>query len=264
MADQTRLTFTLKGNEKDGGDVRARDFASFLDSVLHCLRQVERLVGTKAEVVYRITDLQHGSAAITLEADSETEVLSLGVVSLFLDSAQSLTGGEPPPIQLDRQALEAFSGLAAPLRHHVKAIAIEGPNRRFEITSRIRERVEGLLGEDIGTYDTLSGYLDALNVHAEPIFYLYPPTGSRGIRCFFPPSNLDDVKSALAGYVTVTGEFLYQARETFPIRIDVQEFEINPPADTLPRLRSLVGALPRLPEGMTSVEFVRARRDAQA
>jgi len=262
VSERTRVTFTLQGNEKDDGNVRARDFASFLDSVLACLRQLERLVGaSRDKVVYRITDLQHGSAGITLEAVGDDEEVPSSVVALFLDSAESLVAGRVAPPQLDRPALEAFRGLAAPLRHHVTAIAVEGPDRRFDITRSIQDAVEGMLGDDVATFDSLSGYLDALNIHAEPVFYLYPPTVARGIRCFFAPSVLEKVTGALARYVTVTGEFLYHARETFPVRIDVQLFEVNPSTDNLPRLRSLIGSLPGLPEGLTSEAYVRARRD---
>ncbi len=266
MALAARLAFKLQGHDRDEGRVRAHDFASFLDSVLACLRQVEKLTGAKDQIVYRITDLQQSSAVIAFEAVPVTEApdLTQSVISLFARGAQSLERGTSPPEVFDRPTLERFRALAAPLHRHVTSIAVETPYGNFDISRRIQEAVDKLLGQDVASFDTVSGYLDAVNVHVDAIFFLYPPTGTRGIRCYFSPSNLAEVKEAITRYVTVTGAFLYHAKETFPVRIDVHELAINPSAEALPRLRSFLGVRPNLTGGLESASYVRSLRDAEA
>jgi hypothetical protein len=109
-----------------------------------------------------------------------------------------------------------------------------------------------------------SGFVDALNVHKEPVFYLYPTIGPR-VACQFDPQwLLDQVRGAIRRYTTVYGLLEYAEGSPFPDRLVVDRIEVNPPVSELPTLASLHGIAPQLAGGVDSVTYVRRLRDAEA
>lgn len=126
-----------------------------------------------------------------------------------------------------------------------------------EQIARLQKKPSAAIGEE-------TGFLDALNVHDELIFYLYPSGFSERVACYFTSELLDVVRPAVKHYVTVRGRMMYLPDSLFPSRVDVNALDIHAPPDKLPTLTSLIGAAPDLIGGLDSVTFVRRLRDAEA
>lgn len=260
------VSFHLEGSRQDGGLVRMQDFVDWLDHVLVCLRRLERSRQNPAETVYKITKLSASSAAVTLEAESETDrhTTARAVVTDFLKGAQAVEKGQVSRLPFDTETKAAFATLAAPLRRQLRRVTITSGSTKISlkpeqaIAAPSQPKIESI---SVSSY---SGFIDALNVHSDPIFYLYPTAGPNRIPCAFDTALLDDLRQAIKRYTTVYGAFEYGADSPFPERIVVDRVEINPPEDSLPTLSSLFGVAPALTRGLDSVAYVRQRRDAGA
>ncbi len=262
----TRLSFVLEGSKSDGGLVRASDFADWLDGVLLCLRRLEGAATSRVETVYRIAGLSTGSAVLELEVASEADEheLATTITGDFLKGMEGLQAGRIASLPFDSDTKAAFAKLARPLRRQLRRVTVRSAGRQIairpdDVVSVLYEpKIEAV---SVGAH---SGFVDAVNVHRDPLFYLYPTTGPR-IACQFDPQLLlESVRSAIKRYVTVYGLAEYAADDPYPSRIVIDRIEINPPEHELTTLAALFGSVPDLTGGVDSVTFVRRQRDAEA
>ena len=266
-SNPTRISFELKGSREDATLVRAEDFVDWLDGVLACFKRLAQARESDVEAVYRVTHLALGSAVIELEATSESDgnVTADTIATDFVRGIDALRAGQLAATPFELETKRAFANLGRPLRRALREVKVTAgissvslDAERFE-SATISEAVEAVA---TGSY---SGFIEALNVHARPVFYLYPVSGPSRIPCHFDQSLLlDTLRRALKRYTTVHGLMEYAPGSVFPSRIVVEHIEINPPDDELPTLRSLFGAAPQLTDGLDSVTFVRLQRDAEA
>lgn len=260
-----RVSFRLEGSSHDGGLVRASDFLDWFDRVLQCLRRLERGRPGRLETIYRIAELRAGSAVVELEAVSEADqdITASAVVADFLRGAEALEKGQLRKLPFDVETKAAFAALASPLRRQLRQVTITSGSSSVSLKPEqvsavsIDDRVSSI---SVSSY---SGFVDAINVHKDPIFYLYPTTGPSRVPCVFDHALLDDLRNAIKRYTTVFGTFEFVAGSPFPERIVVDRIEVNPPEDELPTLRSLFGVAPQLTRGIDSVTYVRRQRDAE-
>lgn len=89
----------------------------------------------------------------------------------------------------------------------------------------------------------ISGRLEAVSIHREHKFTLYPPLEGEEVDCIFQPGDLEKVLLALGKNVTVHGMLYYSKSKSFPVRVKVRSYEVMPEADDLPTLLDLRGAL---------------------
>ncbi len=260
------IGFRLEGSVEDGGRVRFRDLLDFLQRLRGALKRLEETVtgSERSTVYYRVVDMEVSSAAITLEAvpeeleqDPTSEIL--GRVDTGL---AAIVENQPTPPWFDRELLETFKGLTAPLRRHVRGIHIVRPNRTFTLGHQFEISIDRILGEDITSVGSISGFLDAINVHGVRHFHIYPLIGPTKVLCVFPEKLLSDVRKGLKRHVNVSGVLRYKMNEAFPHQIDVESIEALPLAEELPTLRSLRGIAPEATGALDSVTFVRRLRDA--
>ena len=123
--------------------------------------------------------------------------------------------------------------------------------------------IDRLLGPESIQTGSISGKLDAINVHNKVNkFYLYPAIGPKKVMCRFPENMVREAIGAIQGHIEVTGTFKYRRRDFFPYEIEVDKFQLFPPISELPSLMSLRGIAPDATGGLDSVAFVRERRDA--
>jgi hypothetical protein len=108
----------------------------------------------------------------------------------------------------------------------------------------------------------VSGFIDVINVHREPVFYLYPSDGPR-IACRFDRTYLDDARRALRQYCRVHGLLTFTESSPHPVRVDVERIEVAAPTAARRSLRSFVGSVPNLTGGIEAVEYLRRLRDAE-
>jgi hypothetical protein len=245
--------------------VRVQDFVDWLENALVCLRHLERAIPGRSETIYRVSKLSLGSATIEIEARSEGDQHSSAsaIVDGFLQGAEAIKKGKLAETPFDMETKTAFARLLTPLRRQLRGVTITADSAEVALRAEqassmvVQERVQAV---SVGSY---SGFIDALNVHKQPVFYLYPTSGPVRIPCEFDQTLLDDLRGAIKRYTTVFGAIEYPVESPFPSRIVVDRVEINPPEEHLPTLRSLYGSAPDLTRGLDSVTYVRRQRDAE-
>ena len=240
-----RVEFRLEGETADDGLVRAHDFVAFMESFVAVLRKLQDN-RESSEIVYRIAALSIGSAAGALEvqsiADEDAEAES--IVGRFLEGSTALASGVFPEGRFEPDVERAFVALAAPLRKHVRTISFRADSDTVTIRRSSFDRVALTPVTTSEAMGSMDGRVDAVNVHKEPIFYLYPVSGPNRILCQLDRAMMEDLRAALRRQVRVHGLCEFTADDPFPRRIIVERVEIKPPDEELPTLRSLLGSIP--------------------
>jgi hypothetical protein len=258
------IRFKLEGNRKEGDSVSLDDFLKFVDAGLTALRRIERdATGARTTAIdYLIVELEYGSATIAFAPVGTDPALQRHVATTFAITAAALRDDSLDLLNVDVGLRRAFEDLARPLKRGVRYASIEVDETRIELHGDEGRAFSLAPHSESAAVGSYSGNIDALNVHREHVFYLYPPVGPTRIQCVFDPLLLDDVRAALKRYTTVHGLLEYNEGNAFPVRIVVERIEVNPPEDQLPTLDDLWGIAPDLTGGMDSVAFVRQLRNA--
>ena len=124
-------------------------------------------------------------------------------------------------------------------------------------------KIDRLLGPENIQAGSISGKLDAINVHNRTNkFYLYPALGPKKVMCHFPEAMVDEAIAAIQRHIEVSGTFKYKRRDFFPYEIEVEKLRVFPRIDELPSFMSLRGLAPNATGDLDSVAFVRERRNA--
>lgn len=260
-----RVTFRFRGRPEDEGFIRVGEFARFLEDVLKALHRVEGDVAPRSGTIYRLRRLETGSAVIEVEAVPRRNRLdrSRVVVGTFVAGLRALQTGAPVPEALHPSTLAAFGKLVEPLRTGAR-LEVLAEGAPFELSPALAERIAQLAAHDFAATGSVTGAVDALNVHEDLVFFLYPGVLPGKVACYFSRELLDEVRQAVKRHVTVVGRLLYQRGSALPHRVDVDELHIHPPEEELPAGVSLAGIAPHLTGGLESTDFVRRLRDAEA
>lgn len=259
------LEFQLEGDAKREGLVLAQDFVAFLGTVLDVLRKLETERGRKPAINYRVVELEIGSAVIALEPESDEVEDAPEVVADFLEGVAAVRDHRLHLTRFAPATKQAFGELSRPLRaSHLRLIKVRSDSIRMELRQDAEGPLSEIVAPEVHSMGALSGYIDAINVHRDPIFFLYPEVGPTRVRCVFDRTLLDEVRAALKCYVTVHGLIEYPETSPFATRVAVDRIDIHPPTSALPSLDSLQGSVPRLTGDLDSVSYVRQYRDAEA
>jgi hypothetical protein len=263
------LKMRLRGALQDDEHVRLNAFIGQLDALLNALNRTECMVSgaERASLHYRVTDLSHSSpATVTLDAvgpETGGGLPARVVDTLFSGLRMLMEQGDAPP-EFDRRTLEAYKGLVAPMKRYISSLTIIVGASECEISLRLSDTIDKVLGPDMFAIGSLKGELESVNIHNTQNFAIYPPLGARKVTCQFPSKLFPEVKSALGQPVIVHGTLKYKARDPFPYEMDVSELEVPPPPDELPGIWDLFSAAPDVMGNMDSVSFVRRLRDAES
>lgn len=263
------IEFKLEGAVRDAGLVRFADFATFVDGTLATLKALEREAtqARHARIEYRITNLEIGSALLALEAIDVQEYRATEefVATRLAEGLATVRDGLGDFAAFDAGVRASFVKMLSPLRRGVRSITANVGETRITITGHPGEKLLEFVevGDESVAVGSFSGSVDALNVHGDHFFYLYPPAGPTKIKCVFDPAMLDDVRGVVKRYTTVYGLVEFVDPNPFPHRIIVDRLEPHPDPAELPTLSSLWGAFPHLTGGLDAAEFVQRGRDAQ-
>lgn len=253
------LTLKIVGADEDSGEARLADFLVLGQSVLACLRVIER--HEKARVDYTLSDLKHSSAAMEVEPTIKTRAEGTRVLKGYKRTMHSLQYGKTPlPYDFTRDELETFRQVSRPLNMRAKEVWADG----VQLTSDYSANIDRLLGQDATSKGAISGKLDRVNTHGALEFTLYTPLARAGIVCGFPEHLWEAVHDAMRQYVTVYGTMTYPPDSPIPDRVRVDHIDPHEPADDLPTaddLRGLFG--PDSIGGLSAADFVRALRDEE-
>ena len=260
MSNRT-LQFRLEA-AKPGMVVDARDFRDFVSAALECLTRLEKELGYAVSVAYPLVGLEFGSASLTIRLESKGDQNSTaGTISAHFERGfAALATNKLNTTTFAKQTKASFRRLLQPLKQRLGAIEFTGTNT-YRMDSAFVVRTQRTGKKTAKATSSVSGRIEALNIHNKRIFFVYPITGPR-VRCEFSETHLDAVRDAIGRHVTVHGTSDADASGLFPQKIAVSKINIHPRADQT-QLRDFLGSIPDLTGGIDSVALIRAQRDAE-
>jgi hypothetical protein len=218
----------------------------------------------KPGIDFEIAEAAVGSLSLGLVAvaDEGAPVEPERVVSTFTSDLssirrQSYRADLTPGLTRHYRALVTClkdTGAVVEYSHGKDEVIVDDEFRRgFDVA--LKERV----AEDV----SVVGHLDAVNAHKKPFtFYLYPKLEEADrVDCHFPPEMLQLVAGLLKKTVKVAGTGYFAPIGIYPLRMDVRpepQFLVWDPSI----LRSHVGTLSLVPEGMSVRDYLERNRKA--
>jgi hypothetical protein len=263
-----QLEFTLVGRPEDKGLVRARAFVQFLEDALETLANLERrgIPNSRPAVDYRIVELGISSAVVALEPipPSNDPARAAAITKTFTIAIDAAHKGQLDRLRLDPESRSALERLVRPSRTSgIASVEIRAGRKQFKFTTAPKPELKLYPPPETSAVGSFTGYLDAVNVHADPVFYLYPVVGPLRITCVFAPTMIEEVRQSLRRYCTVYGLTEYVEGTPFPYRIVVERIAAHPAKPTTSIL-DLYGIAPDLTRGKPAEVYIRAIRDASA
>jgi hypothetical protein len=156
-----------------------------------------------------------------------------------------------------------YRTLVTSLRGTGAVVEYAAGGERVIVDDAFRQGFEVALKERIAEDVSVVGYLDAVNAHKVPYtFYLYPKLEDIDrVECRFSEALLPVVAGLLKQTVKVEGTGHFAPVGIYPVRIDV---------DREPRhlawdpgvLRSFVGGLALVPQGVSLADYLQRNREA--
>jgi hypothetical protein len=236
MTDLSKILVKLEPKQgKEDRRAPLDEYANVCGALRNCIKNVARCVG-KDRAQFAISDLRIGSAI--MEAEPETsEWTEVGVI--LNDTFSALEDGRGVDERLDYQALHCFSGFAAISKSEKLRLSFGNTT----LTKEFAINLQLLIGETATTRGSVAGRLEALVIHNAYRFTIYPPIKTEKIECDFKLDDLQRVLAAVNRQVTVWGKLHHAKAKVFPVRVEVEDFTVEPENDSLPTLLESRGAL---------------------
>ena len=245
-----------------GHAVDVRDFVDLMAGTIACLRCLEEESGSTVAVVHRLVDLELGSAAVTIRTESKDDRNSTAreVVANFERGIGALKESRIDKTPFSAKTRQSFVNIQKPLRRGSHAIEFKG-NAEYRLDRNTLVRTRKAKNREIKSIGSVAGRVEALSIHGEMVFYVYPVSGPTRVACSFTEKMFAQVQAAIGRYVAVLGKIDYDETGTFPVNVEVNRIEAY--EDERPRLKDLFGLVPNLTGGIESAAYVRAMRDAE-
>jgi len=265
--NEHQIRVKMGGRESDLQRVRLDDFLLALGNLKKCLKQIDYLVTKQqtSSAFYRLVGLNAGSAELTIEAipyKTETDYTE-AILRRFINGINRILNKREMPEDFHSQLLQRIKDLAIPLERNTRTISLEYLDKRINITAELKPIIDEMLGGEYISEGSVTGYLDALNVHSESFFYIYPSLGGRRITCAFEEEVLAEIKKGIKRYVDVFGILRYKQNELYPYEIEVKRVNVYPEESELPTLNDLRGMAPDIIGKIDSVTYIRKLRDVE-
>ena len=247
MADPRQLTIELIGSES-GGAVRLTDFLNQLEALRDAFRETERLITGQAPTLYfRIIGLSYSSPVkVVLEATSEglvDEQQTAKVVNYFTANLRFIgSHRKAPKNSVDVPVLESYRELTTALDRNITEITIRTGKHSVLLNRNFKQILEEVIGPDEATRGSVSGRLEAINIHNKNKFLLYPIIGPSRVSGKFDSKLRKKFTAAVGCYVTVYGKLRYKTWDKFPYAIFATDIEIHPEGDST--LKDIKGIVP--------------------
>lgn len=244
-----------------GHAVDVRDFVDLMTGTIACLRCLEEESGSTVAVVHRLVGLELGSAAVTIRSESKDDGNSTAreVVANFERGIGALKESRIDKTPFSAKTQRFFVNIQKPLRRGNQVIEFKG-NAEYRLDRTTLVRTRKAKQREIKSIGSVAGRVEALNIHEEMVFYVYPVSGPRAA-CSFAENMFAQVQAVIGRYVAVHGKIDYDETGTFPAKVKVDRIEAY--EDERPRLKDLFGLVPNLTGGIESAAYVRAMRDAE-
>lgn len=253
MNNDGRITIKLTGPR---GPAELSDFASVVSSLRSCIKHVCRCVAGTEDVEYDIVELSYSSAALaTSPVENSVPYNTLLEISKTIDrTILSLEDGQEIDERLDYAAIRSFGGFSNTARKSGASLSIG----RTRLTSAYVANLSSLLEPSSAALGSVTGRLEAINLHNNASFILYPPISGEEVRCDFHRDVLPRVLDAVEKNITAYGRLHYAKTKVFPTRVEVEDFEVLPETNDLPTLLNCCGVLRT---DMPAIDVIREGRN---
>lgn len=234
--NKLRITLRLEGLPEEDGHVRLSDLLTELQALKETLDNVDRMVGQTSDTAlyYRVVDLKHSSpATVVLEPRAKPKKkLDRDAVSIrhhrFFQELDAIEHKKPVSEELDTKTLLSFKRLVEGVGKTFYKASISNATSSIPLTEKLRQNVDVLIDKEYRSIGTITGKLEALNVHRNTnTFWIYPAVGPRKVLCKFRSSDREKVKRCIDMVVRVHGRKYFRPNANVPHRIEVDEFEIE-------------------------------------
>jgi hypothetical protein len=264
----SKIIIEVVGDPTDKGNVRLSALVDQLDNLRKALSYAEQhaaIGGKRRGMYYRVVDLHHSKATFEIELVPEDplEDRTGATIYEFNTRLRQIEAGRVPDHVLIEE-LEAYGDLAPNPNRHISEfrIGFDAPTalRRAEpvqVTREFEEKVAALIGPEEVAWGTMTGFLEAINLHERNVFYLFPRVGPKRLHCTFDRSIRDAVKAAIDHYVEVAGRVHYRSRDPLSQRMSaVHSVEILDNEPVMVKLSEMRGIAPGATGQLDTVKFV--------
>lgn len=250
------------------------DEALPLDLVLKTLADAERVLADVERgvsrsdrrvgevLIERVTD---GSVAVQLRYRARSEDHDSTVArakAAFVDGLAALADATSPPPYFSSGTLDTLQRMSRRL-HAVDAgrlVVSDGHGApRAIVDGTTREKVQSLLRARHEALGSVTGVLEAINIHEQRVMRVYSKDWSGSIECHFAHALTDDVAAALGRRVIATG-VIHRTATGEPIRLELVELTTLPDTNELPSIDDLVGIDPDFAGGLPGEDYVARQR----
>lgn len=262
------LTIQLQPTEQE--NLRLDDFLEQMATLKNALRETERMVsGLEPSLYFRIKQLQKNSPAkVVLEAVSDDAAVDARpqyasyIVRRLTTNLRIIANKKRLPSKIDVPALDAYRDIAAPAEKHHIEVQIQAGGHAVAVGRRFREILDSLIGEDEYSYGSVSGKIEAVNLHEDnKRFQLFPIVGASRIFGTFLKKDRKVFAGALDKYVTVYGRLRYKTWDKHACEIKADRITIHD-VESSPKFEDLKGISPEATGSLTTQEYIDRVRDA--
>lgn len=264
---KSRITIQFVGSEFDQKDVRLEDFIDQLSRIKKALNEAEMsMSGLEiASIDYKVVDLRHNSpSTVVLEGiqlNGNAPIFEPQEVSrYFASELRAIKNNAKLINDPELSRLEAYQKIGSRnLRRKnsvIEKVRIQVERKSVTIDKKFKENLQAIVGPDEESEGTVSGMLEAINIHNTNRFTLYPPIGPQRVQGTFPPHLRPKIKQGIECFVTISGKLKFKAWSDLPHAITATEIDIHEPDAELPNLSEMRGAFRGLTGDLNSAQFV--------
>jgi len=211
------ITLSLKGSSKDDKRVRLNDFLHELDALRLALKLAETSVTgkDKPKVYYRIVRLSSNSPAeVTIEPVplNGKEIISqqsaqIGIEKLLSDLKYIRQKKSVPP-ESTYPMIEAYRALLR--QDHIEEVTIRNGEAEISIDAEFQKHITTAIGPDEIEHGAIYGRMEAINLHTELRFTIYPLVGPKKVECFFSEDMRSQAIASLDHRVEIAGRIHFK------------------------------------------------------
>ncbi len=164
-----------------------------------------------------------------------------------------------------RQVKYIYKKMSKPVANKkIEQFIISRNGNKPTLINELPAKIDLLLGPDASEFGSAKGRLEYLNLHGMAnVFYIYPPHNLSKIKCRFSKKLRASVIASIDKNVTVYGIKKYKPniKSYNPYEIMVEDINVHPNSEQLPKLSDLYGIAPDATGNKTSEDFIRGIRD---
>jgi hypothetical protein len=237
MIKRDEAKFVLHGLEADNRVVRADVFAQKFRTLVQALQLADRLTNGSRQFHYMITELEIGSASVTVREKRSKNLVPRGSgIDLLQRTTMAIYNSDPNVERYPRDLIKSVrrlgSGVAKKFSHAELSFPYDNIIRIDDFLARQAERVveEGTLeaatdrvrffrGTAIGEFEGTLKEIDARGTVLRGKLHL--TSGSVEIDCVMHKNKLPEARDSFDRRVYVNGLAHYDEDSALPVRIDV-------------------------------------------